>query len=258
MPTYATSSAGPNSSPRGSVTFQPSSFASRPLVGAPYYGEHISEHVQTLANGAHIARTNQDEKTWRDAQGRIRTERLAIMGRPVAAGVPTVIQIADPVAGYNYTLDTEKKVVHRIAIPAGSPTARSTRPAAADSCNCERTARGSAAEPKPDERRPQFTRESLGTKTIDGIMVEGSRTTTVYPIGSMDNDAPFSVIMETRRSPELGLVLLSTNDDPRTGVGTSKIVNLNTQEPDPALFVPPSDYTIVDETGSFTITWGTE
>jgi hypothetical protein len=246
-------STGPNNSPRGSFTFQSPSFAARPVVGAPYYGEHISEHVQTLANGAHITRTNENLKTWRDSEGRTRTERLALM-----PGGPQIIQIADPVAGYNYVLDTEKKIVHRGAVPAAPPTARSTRPAAAGSCNCERSTKAAALEPKPVEQRPQFTHESLGTKTIEGIVVEGSRTTTVYPVGSAHNDAPFSVILETWRSPELGLVLLSTNDDPRYGISTTKIVNLNRQEPDPGLFVPPSDYSIVDETGSFTIAWGTE
>jgi len=246
-------STGPNNSPRGSFTFQSPSFASRPVVGAPYYGEHISEQVQTLANGAHITHTNENFRTWRDSEGRTRTERLVII-----AGVPQIIQITDPVAGYNYVLDTEKKVVHRIAVPAVTPSAKSTRPAAAGSCNCERTAKAAATEPKSDEPRRHFTNESLGTKTIDDIVVEGSRTTTLFPIGSTHNDAPFKVILETWRSPELGLVLLSTNDDPRYGVSTLKIVNLNRQEPDAALFVPPSDYAIVDETGSFTITSGAE
>jgi hypothetical protein len=41
-------------------------------------------------------------------------------------------------------------------------------------------------------------------------------------------------------------------------VTTLKIADLNTHEPDSALFVPPAGYTIVDETASFTITWGAE
>ncbi len=39
-------------------------------------------------------------------------------------------------------------------------------------------------------------------------------------------------------------------------LGTLKIVDLNTQEPDPAPFLPPGNYTVVVEKASFTITWG--
>jgi hypothetical protein len=45
-------------------------------------------------------------------------------------------------------------------------------------------------------------------------------------------------------------------NDPHGGVTTSIIVNPNTQEPDPSPLVPPSDWTVVDEAASFTITFG--
>ena len=179
-----------------------------------------------------------------------------------------LIQITDPVAGYFYALDAAKKVVHRVALapPGGAQSANSnrmsngaiSRTGAAGSGSAGIAVAGAAIEQKSEAPRPQISQEALGTKTIDGIVVDGFRTTTVYPIGSANNDAPFSTTVEAWRSQELNLVLLMTNDDPRTGVITSKIVNLNTQEPDAALFVPPTDYTIVDETGSFTITWGAQ
>jgi hypothetical protein len=266
MLTSSSFSTGPDKSFQAAVTFQTPMLVPHPIVGAPYYGEHISEDVQTLANGAHITRSSQYQRTWRDSQGRTRTERL--VAKTSLPDVPPLIQITDPVAGYFYALDAGKKVVHRVALtlPGGAQSVNSApmsngaapRTGAAGSGSAAIAVAGSAIERKSEAPRPQISQEALGTKTLDGIVVEGSRTTTVYPIGSANNDAPFSTTVETWRSPDLSLVLLMTNDDPSTGVIASKIVNLNTQEPDPALFVPPPDYTIVDETGSFTITWGAQ
>jgi hypothetical protein len=54
-------------------------------------------------------------------------------------------------------------------------------------------------------------------------------------------------------SPELKIVVLRKTSDPRSGEDMLKTTNLNRAEPDAALFQPPPDYTIVDETGPFTI-----
>ena len=282
MLTSSSASTGPNGTSHGSATFQAPPFAPRPVVGAPYYGEEVSERVQTLANGAHITQTNTRQKTWRDSQGRTRTERPMAMGNPSMPNAPTIIQIIDPVAGYICTLDTEKKVAHRVALvppPGGPQSANAPQMANRSAVLTGTVGAGSggrvvtgavpvvvsayaASRPevtqKSDAQRPQVTTEVLGTKTIDGVVVEGTRQTMVYPTGFQGNDAPFSVISETWRSPDLKLLLLSTSDDPRSGVNTQKIANLSTQEPDPTLFMLPTGYTIVDETSSFTITWGAQ
>ena len=50
-----------------------------PVIGAPYSGEVIQEHAQTLADGTHVAQ-RQTRKVFRDGQGRTRSERpLAIV-----------------------------------------------------------------------------------------------------------------------------------------------------------------------------------
>jgi hypothetical protein len=48
-------------------------------------------------------------------------------------------------------------------------------------------------------------------------------------------------------------MLLSVTHDPRSGDNTSKLDNLSRNEPDLSFFVPPADYTIVDEKDTFTI-----
>jgi hypothetical protein len=46
---------------------------------------------------------------------------------------------------------------------------------------------------------------------------------------------------------------LSKRSDPRSGETTTQILNIIRSDPDPSLFTTPADYTVVDETGPFTI-----
>jgi len=255
---------------QGSATFDPPRHTPQPVAGAPYYGEEVSEHVQTLANGVHITQTNQLVKTWRDSQGRTRTERPITLVRRAQADLPVLIQITDPLAGYVYVLDAEKRIAHRVAAPPQETGPRPLQRAyvqgsASSILFAEAAAAAPAPEPKrsaaarkPDTQAGDVTNEVLGTQTVEGVAAEGTRQTIVYPTGSHGNDAPFSVVSENWWSRELQLTVLSTRDDPRSGVETQKIVNLSTQEPDPALFMVPAGYTVVDETASFTITWGAQ
>jgi hypothetical protein len=66
------------------------------------------------------------------------------------------------------------------------------------------------------------------------------------------------VVHERWWSPELKVTVLSMNTDPRSGDSTLKLINLSRSEPDPSLFVPPADYSVVEEKGDFTIKWGAE
>jgi hypothetical protein len=106
-----------------------------------------------------------------------------------------------------------------------------------------------------DAQHPQSSHEDLGTDTVDGVLVRGQRTTITYPAGSQGNDRAFSVVHEYWRAPDLNLQIVTKTDDPRSGVHTRKLVNINRSEPDAALFQPPPDYTVKDETGEFTITY---
>ena len=53
-------------------------------------------------------------------------------------------------------------------------------------------------------------------------------------------------------------MVLDTNNDPRQGESTRKLTNISRDEPDPSLFAPPPDYSVVEEKGAFTIGWGSE
>lgn len=77
-------------------------------------------------------------------------------------------------------------------------------------------------------------------------MAEGSRTTVTYPVGAVGNDRPLTTTTETWTSPELKMVVLSKNSDPRSGESTTRLTNISRSEPDPSLFQIPADYEIIE------------
>jgi hypothetical protein len=147
------------------------------------------------------------------------------------------IQIADPVAGYRYMLDSRTQTARRSAV---APTMQ--RP------NMVATAKPAPPTVPPAARpRPDRSRESLGTQTIEGVLAEGMRWTTTFPEGSVGNDRPITTVSENWTSADLKILVLSKSSDPRTGEHTMRLTNIVIAEPDPALFQIPADYSIVDE-----------
>ena len=88
----------------------------------------------------------------------------------------------------------------------------------------------------------------LEHRTIEGIAVEGRKTTTVIPAGQIGNEQPITITSEEWRSPELNLLVLTKHSDPRSGESSYRLVNIIRAEPDASLFMVPADYT-VRETG---------
>ena len=82
---------------------------------------------------------------------------------------------------------------------------------------------------------------------IEGLTVEGTRTTVTYPEGFFGNDRPITSTSDTWYSRDLNLTVLSETDDPRQGKSVTKLTNISRDEPDPALFQIPSDYTVEDQ-----------
>lgn len=91
---------------------------------------------------------------------------------------------------------------------------------------------------------PNIQTESLGTKTIDGIVVTGTKTTNTIPAGMIGNDKDIVITRETWYSADLKLVLQSTQIDPRFGETAYSLTQIQRSEPDPTLFQIPSGYRI--------------
>lgn len=189
------------------------------FTGHPYSAEFLYERVRTLADGTQVTEQRQKYRIYRDSAGRTRREGFPHMG-------PNAIDIADPVAHVSYTLNVTDKLARRrtIHLAQERPSHRLT-----------------------DRARPQFTLEKLGEKTIEGLPVTGTRGTTIWPAGSRGNDQPIAYVAETWISPDLHLIVLHTEHDQLRGNVTQKLININRAEPDPGLFRPPADYTIVDD-----------
>jgi hypothetical protein len=293
--TSSSFSSGPDGSFKGSATFNGGpSFPAATVAGAPYSGDEVTETVQTLADGTHITHTMPGPHVSRDSAGRTRVERALVQrptGMPATAGfpadVPTIVEITDPVAGCRYVLDPMNHIAHRIAIQARPLPARLGPGAAGGAPQLQlgagsgdravtRTGVMSDTLAPPPQGVPgapgavgfgapraaqsgqalRPTTEDLGSQMIDGVLVAGTRTTTTIPVGVQGNDRPLVNTTETWISPDLKITVLRVTTSPISGVQTFRIENLSRTAPDPILFMPPADYTVVDETGSFTINFG--
>ncbi len=106
----------------GSVTFSSSgeAFVGVPVTGLPYSAHLNLEHSQTLADGTHVTQPPLTTLVFRDSQGRTRTERPLLPPNQRYHGAPVVIRVDDPVAGYEYILDTQNRLAHSIAFDKAS------------------------------------------------------------------------------------------------------------------------------------------
>lgn len=82
----------------------------------------------------------------------------------------------------------------------------------------------------------------LGSREIDGIKVNGERTSWTIAAGKVGNEKPIVITREVWSSPDL-MVTLSTRDfDPRSGEVNYRLEGLRRGEPDAALMRVPADY----------------
>ena len=200
------------------------------VKGAPFSADVTTETTMVLQDGNHIHQVSK-LKIYRDSEGRTRREQSLNSLGPLASNtnLPPVIFINDPVAGVSYALSPSAKSATRTMGgrgPAGrGPRMRGGPPAAKDSAQNRKT-------------------ESLGSKTLEGVTAEGTRTTITTPAGQEGNEQPMQTVIETWYSPDLQEVVLSKRDDPRTGVTVTRYTNITRAEPPHSLFEVPADYKI--------------
>ncbi len=247
----------------GSITFGGGNIGAAVVTGASYSGEQVAESVQILADGTRITRkmSGQNQKMYRDFAGRTRIERPMFPGIPPNAPNPyrdvVVAIIYDPVAGYRYTLDSVNHVAHRQKVQVFVPQA-SRNIAAAPAPRPAQVQTNAAPPPNADPKlRRTISQDSVGTQLINGVQAEGHRTIETIPAEAEGNDRPITVVTESWFSPELKLTVLNKRSDPRSGESTVQMLNLSRTEPDPSLFTVPPGFSIVDESGPFTIKFGT-
>lgn len=211
------------------------------LAGAPYSAQVTSLFQQTLGDGNKIERKTAT-MVYRDGQGRTRREQSlpAIGSYSASSETPRAIFINDPVAGASYVLDPVRKVARKSTRPniralprpgAGGPQPGNPPP-------------GDRLRPNAGRRGAGATTESLGTRNIEGILVEGTRVTRTIPAGAVGNQQPIQVTSERWFSPELRLNLLVKNTDPMRGENSTTLTSIRRDEPEASLFQVPADYTV--------------
>jgi hypothetical protein len=244
----------------------------RVIKDAPYSAEILVESNQTLADGNRINQKSTG-RVYRDSEGRTRREEDRSNGT-------VAVSIVDPVAGVAYSLDPERRVAWKTLSEASEEIMKKVeakRRAERAQLEAERRAAGepgkeslSAAEIDARKKRQaelEASRIGIATtrvergaaaeehkegplerKTLEGVMVEGRRTTTTIRAGAIGNDLAITINSEEWSSPDLNVLVMTRRNDPRTGESSYKLTNIVRAEPDKSLFVVPSDYT-VRETG---------
>ena len=239
--------------------------ASGPVLGAPYSATITNESIQTLADGNRLVQTSTGT-TARDSQGRTRQDTvLPPIGNLSAANAPHLIFIHDPVAQTSYTLNLTDKTAQKM--PALPPLAGSTAGVAGATVSMRVVEGNGPALPPPDamlttmaapapgvffekhlftSEQDQGNSEDLGSQTMEGVIVNGVRTTHTIPAGQIGNDRPITIVTEVWTSPDLKTVVYSKRSDPRMGEQTFRLTNIVRTEPNPSLFTVPADFKIVD------------
>jgi uncharacterized protein YecT (DUF1311 family) len=87
-----------------------------------------------------------------------------------------------------------------------------------------------------------LARESLGSKTVDGVECTGTRETLTYNPGAFGNDKLVVVTKEIWYSPRLQFNLSVTRFDPRNGTQKLEVTDLKLGDPGKEWFVLPDGY----------------
>jgi hypothetical protein len=197
----------------------------------------------------------------RDNQGRTRREEEIALVGPLAVDGPSprLVTIVDPVAGQSYTLDDKQRVAYRNPVAmAKLRTAHTGGWVAGTETHMTWTGvEAGAGKPQVtvtampghrvfvgDGAATKVTTESLGTKSIEGVMAEGTRTTSTIPAGAIGNLMPIEVVSERWYSKELQMPVLISRRDPRTGDSVYRLRNIVKAEPPQDLFTVPADYQV--------------
>jgi hypothetical protein len=210
----------------------------------PYKAQATTETRRTLADGSHITQST-TAMVARDSEGRT-------VNAQKAGDSLTVTTIFDPVAKTHIDYNSDTRIAHVLALP--SSTASPSQVTVAMGAPVAGFAAGplsgnvafsvQARAVSSPLAGKHTTTEPLGTKTIEGIQVTGTRTTSTIPAGTIGNEKDLTTTREEWYSSELKLVVQSTQNDPRFGQTTYTLNDIQQGSPDEGLFQVPADYKI--------------
>ncbi len=209
---------------------------------APYTATVKNTFEQKLSDGNTIRGVTVVHQA-RDSSGKTRSELIqeCFRGDDGQIHLRVNVSIFDPEARSTMHWETggpSSKVVHLFRSSDASPSVKQTPEELAEQQKWSRMRQSLVKE---------FNHENLGTKNIAGVEASGTRTTRTIPPGEEGNDLPLITIDDRWEARNLRLVLLQTQEHPRSGKWTSEVIGLTRGEPDPALFAPPEGYRVEEQ-----------
>jgi len=201
-------------------------FGDRIVKGVPYSAEFSTENVQILGDGTRIMRKSTGN-VYRNSEGRTRREQVLGAIGPIAleGEPPHMAFINDPIMGVHYAMNLRDRTARKLPFHENPPP----------------------PPPLPSDfqmKADPIRNEALGKQVIEGVQVEGTRSTISIPAGRVGNDRPLEIVSERWYSPELQIVILSKHKDPFAGENTYRLAHINREEPPLSLFEVPAGFTV--------------
>jgi hypothetical protein len=239
----------------------------QPVTGAPYQAEEVTRSVQKLYDGTVITHETRSTVA-RDADGRMRQDMYIVHsgqvdGRQVDQNFQSAT-VGDPVTHTMlFWTGTDFKTAMRMQLPSlpaaatrtglmggiagtGSPLANSKPPQMLKEYTAPVGTVKLGTNGSLTPTKNQVSINDLGQQSIEGVLVTGQRTTTTIPTGAIGNDRPIVAIHEEWRSPELKILVKSSDSDPRTGEQMMELHNIVRSAPDASMFQAPAGYKVQD------------
>jgi hypothetical protein len=215
----------------GVRTFIPGIFVT-PVPGIPFSGTVEILSKQILADGATYTRRTVNHIA-RDSAGVIHNERR-MLTPPGFQGEPPVLQwhIFDPRTRLS-TFLTPATLVARQRVLTAAPLA---------------PANSTPETSAPPAYAQDPVTKSLGTETIAGLVLQGTRKERTIPAALSGTGKNVIITDDYWYSEDLKVYLVLKHNDPRTGEQVVGILDVDRKEPDSAMFRIPPEYKVVDET----------
>jgi hypothetical protein len=208
--------------PDGGTRETLTSIAVPPLPNAPFSATVWTDWTKYLADRT-ILFVQNHRRIARDSAGRVFQERTTFgpEGSPHASQVWRT-ELAEPSTHTIAYCDNRTHVceLHQyVGPPATAPTSGT---------------------------RPGLVSQSLGSQTVEGLNLIGTRETQTVDPRIAGSDRPILVVKEFWYSPQLGVNVLTTRDDPRSGKEVFRATDIRFGEPDPSLFALPANASVID------------
>lgn len=238
----ATTSPAQTPSPCGVMATGVSMYGGMPKTNTPFSATVQTTHEEKFADGNAIHGLIVTHE-YRDSAGRIRGETSMLCNiAPDGQLRPNlIISVNDPVArtSMSWQVNGMGGKIVRIGHQPDPQTAP-TAPALTE----EQRKQNALVQ---EHWRKNNRTEKLGTRTIAGVLCDGTRTVRTTPAEELGNEQPIESIDEIWVARDPGLVMLRITDDPQNGRTTTEVTDLSLADPDPSLFAPPPGYKLVEQ-----------